>query len=70
MDQQLVRCIDCRYHHPRFCGYTKLREEGGNTASEDSWHGCRDFSPGRPPDRDKPDTQASPGLESLATEEE
>ena len=48
-----VRCCDCRYNHPRFYGYTKLREEGANTVAEDAWHGCRDFSPGRPPERDE-----------------
>lgn len=50
-----IRCCDCRYNRPRFCGYTKLREEGkGNTVAEDCWHNCRGFSPGRPTERDKP----------------
>lgn len=45
-----VRCRDCRFNHPRFCGYAKARAEGtGNTVSEGCWHGCPDFSPGRPP---------------------
>ncbi len=57
MYEERVRCTDCRYHHPRFCGYTKLRDEGGNTMSEDSWHGCRDFSPGKPPDCDSLDAE-------------
>lgn len=57
MYQKRIRCIDCRYHHPRFCGYTKLRDEGGNTMPEDGWHCCRDFSPGRPPDRDDAETE-------------
>jgi hypothetical protein len=51
-----VRCQDCRHNHPRFCGYAKLREEGnGDTVTEESWHGCRDFSPSRPPERVTPD---------------
>ena len=58
MSQKSIRCIDLCYNHPRFCGYTKMREEGkGNTAAEDSWHCCRDFSPGKPPDRDDPDPE-------------
>lgn len=49
-----VRCIDCRYNHPRFCGYAKLREEGKpGIMPEDGLHGCREFSVGRPPERDQ-----------------
>lgn len=55
LDREHVRCLDCCYNHPRFCGYTKLRKDGkANTVSEDCRHGCRDFSPGKPPERDKP----------------
>lgn len=47
-----VRCCDCRFSQPGLCGYVKLRESGrGNTVSADCWHGCPDFSPGRPPEQ-------------------